>query len=92
MQRPAAPSDDVAELCFSPANGCIDACEEESDDCHLLRHAMLAKQCQQVVHVKPGAVAEGCKQCVDHAQHVAAGSLPPICAEFCAKVTDNVVV
>ena len=60
MERPAAPGDDVAKLCFSPANGSADAREEEGDDGHLLRHAAPAKQCQQVVHIQPRAVAESC--------------------------------
>ena len=53
---------------------------------------MSAEECEEVVHVKPCAVAESAEQCVGDAEHLRPCALPPICAEFCSKVTDDVVV
>ena len=92
VECPTAPGDDVAKLCFLPTDGCIDAGEEKGNDRCLLWHAVPAEQCEQVVDIQPCAVAEGCQECVHYAEHLASCSLPPVCAELCAKVADNIVI
>ena len=92
MESPTAPSDAVAELCFSPANGCVDGRDEKSDDDCLLLPRGAGKHCKQIVYVEPGFVAMLTKQCVQNAEELAPDSLPPVCTELGPEVAHCVVV
>ena len=62
VERPATPCNNVAELCFSLADGCANAGEEEGNDGGLLWHAASAVQREEVVHIEPCAVAENLQE------------------------------
>ena len=51
MEGPAAPCDAVSELCFLPADGCIDGRDEESEDDCLLSPSSLREHGKKIINV-----------------------------------------
>ena len=88
---PTAPIDAVPELGLAPANRRVQACEQANQEAGLFHKGLFGQHGEQIVHIKPGLVRVASKQGVGNAQQQTSESLPPIGAEFGAKVTDCVM-